>query len=134
MLLGESLCCAKLGSRLVSEEQVKEFGLAPPKRMVQLVSPPPSPPEWWAGWNDVEEGPKSPPELVIDPSDLLPAEKSVSRVRELNILAVDLYEAVSNRLQGEEASAPSGAPRLTIEAPPESINNIPEGFVLVPKK
>ncbi len=119
---------------MVSADQVKEFGLAPPKRMVQLVSPPPSPPEWWTGWNDEEEGPKPAPELLVDPAELLPAEKSASRVRELNILAVDLYEAVQSKLGDESQSLPSGAPRLTIEAPPESINNIPEGFVLVPKK
>jgi hypothetical protein len=134
MLVGESSCCASIGARVVSFEQVAEFGLAPPKRMIQLVSPPPSPPEWWTGWSDMEGGPKNPPELVVDPTDLLPAEKSASRVRELNILGVDLYEAVQSRLGDKEQQAGSGAPRLTIEAPPESINNIPEGFMLVQKK
>ncbi len=137
--VGESLVAARVGSRRVTREHVAEFGLAPPKRVVQLVSPPPSPPEWWSGWND-EEGPmRPPPELVVDPAELLPAERSESRVRELNILAVDLYEAVKTKLpqavaEGDAAAAGERVPLLTIEAPPESVTNIPEGFVLVERK
>ena len=138
--IGESLVAATVGSRVVTQEQVAEFGLAPPKRLVQLVSPPPSPPEWWSGWQE-EEGPiRPPPELLVDPAELLPAERSASRVRELNILAVDLYEAVASRLpreQTDEEETEGAAPRvpsLTIEAPPESLTNIPEGFVLVERK
>ncbi len=136
-LMGESVVAASLGTRVVTQDGVAEFGLAPPKRMIQLVSPPPSPPEWWAGWNDEEGAPKPPPELLVDPADLLPAERSESRVRELNILAVDLYAAVKAAAPADQQQVPAGGvrvPTLTIEAPPESITNLPEGFVLVERR
>jgi hypothetical protein len=134
--VGESLVAATLGRRRVTREQVAEYGLAPPKRVVQLVSPPPSPPEWWSGWNEEEAPIRPPPELLVDPAELLPAEGSESRTRELNVLAVDLYQAVRAKLPpADDAGGGLGrAPSLTIEAPPESLTNIPEGFTLVERK
>ena len=72
----------------------------------------------------------------MEPEDFLPADRSAERVRELNILAVDLYRAVAGASEQRADGSEEGvrAPRLTIEAPPESITNMPEGFVLVEKK
>ena len=134
--LGDTLLCSALGARVVKKSEIEDYSLAAPKRIVQLISPPPSPPETWKGWDQEEDKPKSPPELVVSQDDLmLSPSPSDSRVRELNILATDLYSAVQQKLvvePNEEGQEKHGqkAPKLTIEAPPESITGLPEGFVL----
>ena len=103
---------------------------------MQLVSPPPSPPETWAGWQEAEDGPKPPPELLVDARTELAISDSGLRRRELAILATDLYAAVAATAAQEENANVGEVriPRVTIEAPPESITGLPEGFVLKEKK
>lgn len=130
------LATARLGRRWVPRDQVDSWALAPPRKVVQLVSPPPSPPETWAGWQEAEDGPKPPPELLVDARTEVALSDSGVRRRELAILATDLYEAVAATAARDE-NADAGdvrVPRVTIEAPPESITGLPEGFVLKEKK
>lgn len=107
----------------VTQDEVAGFSLVPPRRLVQLVSPPPSPPDWWDGWNDVEGPPKPAPELWV---------REQSARHSLGIRACDVYEAVAaQRGEGAAVEPDNGRvrpPRLTIEAPPGAV--VPEGFVL----
>ena len=127
------IVAASIGRKLVAFEEIAAWELAAPKRVIQLISPPSSPPEWWAGWNDVEGDPNSPPELLVNVEQEETLRNSNSRVRELNILKTNMYAAVEN-LTMEESGANDRPPRVTIEAPPESITGLPEGFILVEDK
>lgn len=85
---------AQLGSRNVTEEEVAGFSLAAPRVLVQLVSPPPSPPEWWDGWHETEGKPRSPPELRMDKA----APKHVLHMHSIDLFEVRCLVACSTRV------------------------------------
>jgi hypothetical protein len=136
-----TLVTASLSTRAVSAQEAADFQLAAPKRVVQLVSPPPSPPDWWNGWNDVEEGPKPPPTLIMHQSPTLAHKPEHSVSQQLRLVAANLFALVEhdretqgpNKNDDSEDDRPR-VPTITIQAPPESLTGIPEGFVVVDDK
>lgn len=117
---------AEQGDRSVTPDEVERYSLAAPKQLIQLVSPPSSPPEWWDGWHEHEEGPKSPPELLVDRE---------ADQHELRLVGPNLFEAIAvlQRQQigdrdGDESGAVVRPPLITIQAPHGSV--VPEGFAL----
>jgi hypothetical protein len=102
---------AGIGRKSVTLEEVAGYNLAAPKRLIQLVSPPPSPPEWWDGWHEHEEGPKTPPELQLDETATRYRLEMVSHAL---LGAQPMHERDVE--QGDEAAA--RPPVVTLEAPP----------------
>jgi len=108
----------------VPESQVQDWKLSVPKKTVQLISPPPSPPETWKGWEKEESPPPSPPRLEMDPNETVDA-----KTLELRLLHAKVYSALEKVEQEQCAQDMQNAPpTITIQAPPDSKNHVPQGF------
>lgn len=120
---GFTVLRAAVGPRSVSREDCEErFNLSKPKQLIQLVSPPPSPPEWWSGWLEKEEGPKTPPELKLDQE---------STTYTLEMVSHALYDAIATSSDGalkDDDNAPVRPPTITLQTPVGT--SVPQGFLL----